>query len=406
MPKVRQDKQLIDKFLERGVEQIYPSKEALRKKLLSGDRIRAYQGFDPTGPYLHIGHAIGIRALRILQQLGHEVIFLVGDYTSRVGDPDPAKDSARELLTEEKIKKNEQGWKKQAAQLIDFGGENPVKFKHNYEWLSKLTLEDLIELMSKTTVQQIIERDLFQRRIKNNNPIGLQEFIYPLMQGYDSVAMKVDLEIGGTDQTFNMLMGRTLCKSYLDKEKYVRTNILMEAPNAVTMSKTKGNSINLGDSPEDMYGKAMSYSDDLIIKGLTLLTDVPMEEISEFEKKMAAGENPMEFKKILAYEIVNVIKGEKAAKQAQDSFEKIVQKGETPDELTEISASGDMRVMDIAKILSETSGANLSSSKIKRIIKQGGFSLDDNKVTDPGEEIKLEHGSIIKLGKRLFGKIK
>ena len=313
MVKVRQDKDLIDKFLNRGVDNIYPTKDALEKKLYSGDRIKVYQGFDPTGPYLHIGHAIGIRALRILQQLGHEVIFLVGDYTSRVGDPDPTKDSARKLLTEEQINKNAQGWKKQAAQLIDFGGKNPVQFKHNYEWLSKLTLEDLIELMSKTTVQQIIERNLFQRRLRENSPIGLQEFIYPLMQGYDSVAMKVDLEIGGTDQVFNMMMGRTLCKSYLNKEKFVRTNILMEAPNAKTMSKTKGNSINLGDTSEDMYGKAMSYSDDLITKGLTLLTDVPLEEIAEFEKQMTNGDNPMQFKKILAFEIVKKIKGEKEA---------------------------------------------------------------------------------------------
>lgn len=404
MPKVRQDEQLINKFLERGVEQIYPSKEELRKKLLSGQRIRAYQGFDPTGPYLHIGHAIGIRALRILQQLGHEVIFLVGDYTSRVGDPDPAKDSARELLTPDQIKKNEEGWKEQAAQLIDFEGENPVQFKHNYEWLSKLTLEDLIVLMSKTTVQQIIERDLFQRRLKQGSPIGLQEFIYPLMQGYDSVAMEVDLEIGGTDQTFNMLMGRNLCKDYLEKEKFVRTNILMEAPNAVTMSKTKGNSINLNDSPEDMFGKAMSYSDDLIIKGLTLLTDVPMEEIKEYEKQMAAGENPMTFKKILAYEVVNVIKGEKAASQAQKTFEKIVQKGETPENVVEIKVEKPIRAIDLAKTLTDEAGVSFSSAKIKRIIKQGGFSIDDKKITDPALEIELSSESIIKFGKRLFGK--
>jgi len=406
MVKVRQDKDLIDKFLNRGVDNIYPTKDVLEKKLYSGDRLRVYQGFDPTGPYLHIGHAIGIRALRILQQLGHEVIFLVGDYTSRVGDPDPAKDSARELLTEKQINKNSEGWKKQASQLINFSGKNPVLFKHNYEWLSKLKLEDLIDLMSKTTVQQIIERDLFQRRIKDGNPIGLQEFIYPLMQGYDSVAMKVDMEIGGTDQVFNMMMGRTLCKTYLNKEKFVRTNILMEAPNAVTMSKTKGNSINLGDTPENMYGKAMSYSDDLITKGLTLLTDVPLEEISEFEKQMSAGENPMQFKKILAFEIVKIIKGDEEAQKAQNSFENTVQKGEVPKDVIEIEAVGEIRVLDLATTLAEKSGAKLSSSDIKRLIKQGGFSITNKKYAGPGETVAPANGDTLKLGKRLFGKIK
>jgi tyrosyl-tRNA synthetase len=201
-------------------------------------------------------------------------------------------------------------------------------------------------------------------------------------------------------------MGRTLCKSYLDKEKFVRTNILMEAPNAVTMSKTKGNSINLVDSPEDMYGKAMSYSDDLIVKGLTLLTDVPLEEVMEYEKQMKAGENPMEFKKILAYEIVNVIKGEKAAKKAQQTFEKTVQKGEAPEDMIEITIEDSLRVLDIAKNLVEKSEADFSSGKIKRIIKQGGFSINDKKITNPGKEVKVESDSIIKLGKRLFGKIK
>ena len=406
MPKVLTDKALVDKFLERGVDKIYPSKEALREKLLSGDRLKVYQGFDPTGPYLHIGHAIGIRALRILQQLGHEVIFLVGDYTSRVGDPDPGKDKMRALLTPEQIKANEKGWKEQAAQLIDFKGKNPVSFKHNYEWLSKLKLDDLIKLMSQTTVQQIIERDLFQRRMAEDNPIGLQEFIYPLMQGYDSVAMQVDIEIGGSDQTFNMLMGRTLCKAYLGKEKYVRTNVLMEAPNAVTMSKTKGNSINLSDSPEDMFGKAMSYSDELLGKALTLLTDIPLEEIADMEKQMADGANPMQFKKVMAFEVVKIVKGEKAAQKARQYFESTVQKGEAPLETLEIEVGDTIKVLDVANALKEKSGLDISSSEIKRLIKQGGFEAAGKKFTDLNETIKIKSGDIIKLGKRLFGKIK
>ena len=406
MPKVLVDKALIEKFLDRGVEAIYPSKEALREKLTTGERLRIYQGFDPTGPFLHIGHAIGIRALRILQQLGHEVIFLVGDYTSRVGDPDPDKDKPRDLLTPEQIKNNEKGWKQQASQLIDFSGTNPVLFKHNYDWLSKLKLDDLVKLMSHTTVQQNLERDLFQKRLAEKKPIGLQEFIYPLMQGYDSVAMRVDMEIGGTDQTFNMLMGRALCKTYLNKEKFVRTNILMEAPNAITMSKTKGNSINLSDSPEDIYGKAMSYADELIIKGLTLLTDIPLENIKDIEKQIAEGTNPMQFKKVMAFEIVKIIKGEKSAGVAALHFENTVQKGETPENTLELNIlENDLSILALASKVNSATAANLTSSDIKRLIRQGGFELSGVKHLEPAELVKVKDGDIIKLGKRSFAKV-
>jgi tyrosyl-tRNA synthetase len=401
MAKILTDKALIEKFLERGVDSIYPDKEALRKRLLSGEKLRAYQGFDPTGPYLHIGHAMGIRALRILQQLGHEVIFLVGDFTARVGDPH--QDKTRELLTEEQVKQNADGWKKQASQLINFGGKNPVKFKYNYQWLSKLQLHEVIELMSKTTVQQVLERDLFQNRLKENKPIALQEFIYPLLQGYDSVAMKVDIEIGGTDQIFNMLMGRTLCKIYLEKEKYVRANTLMEAPDALTMSKTKGNGINLSDEPHEMYGKAMSYSDDLIIKGLKLLTDVPLEEIEEIAQLISQGENPMQFKKFMAFEIVKSIKGESAAEKAQLHFEKTVQEGAATEEsTTTTSLKGKMTLI---KFLKETNPADFSSGELKRMVQQGGVEINGEKVTDIKKEVEFKKDDMIKIGKRNFVKV-
>ncbi len=401
MSKVITDKVLIEKFLNRGVDSIFPSKEALKEKLLSGERLKVYQGFDPTGPYLHVGHAMGIRALRILQQLGHEVTFLVGDFTSKVGDPD--KDKARQILTDEQIEKNMAGWKEQASQIIDFEGDNPVLFKRNYEWLSKLKLEDLIKLMSYTTVQQMIERDMFDRRLKQNDPIGLQEFIYPLMQGYDSVAMGVDLEIGGTDQTFNMLMGRSLVKSYLGKEKYVRTNEMMDAPDGITMSKTKGNGINLSDSAQDMYGKAMSYSDDLIVKGMRLLTDIELEEIKEYEKQMASGENPMNFKKIMAFEIVKLLKGAKSAEEAQDHFESTVQNKENLEEYARVSGvTGEMSVYDFLK---KTLGDEISGAQIKRVIEQGGVEVNNEKITDSGKMVKFESGTLVKYGKREFFKV-
>ncbi|KKS07771.1 tyrosine--tRNA ligase [candidate division WWE3 bacterium RIFOXYD1_FULL_43_17] len=401
MPKVSIDEKLINTFLERGVDSIYPSKDALKKKLLSGEKIKAYQGFDPTGPYLHVGHAMGIRALRILQQLGHEAIFLVGDFTTLVGDPD--KDTARPLMTEEQVQKNMAGWKEQAAQLIDFEGENPVKFMRNHEWLSKIGLADLIKLLSNATVQQMIERDLFAKRLQKNSPIGLQEFIYPLMQGFDSVAMGVDLEIGGTDQTFNMLMGRELVKRYLGKDKFVRTNEMMEAPDALTMSKTKGNGINLADKSEVMYGKAMSYPDELITKCLRLLTDMPMEEIWEINKKIQDGENPMTFKKLMAFEVVKIIKGAEEANKAQKHFERTVQKKDISDEDTEIvTVTG---TMSVTEFLRKAMKDSESASHIKRIIEQGGVEVNGKKVATTQVEIEFTSGTVVKFGKRKYFKI-
>ena len=377
MPKVLKDEKLIEEFLTRGVETVVPSPEALREKLMSGERIRA---------------------LRILQKLGHEVIILVGDFTAIAGDPSDGKN--RKIMTEEEINKNMEGWKQQASQLIDFEGDNPAKFLRNSEWLSKLNLQDLINLMSKTTVQQMLERDLFQRKLKELNPIGLQEFIYPLMQGYDSVAMDVDLEIGGNDQIFNMLMGRSLMRVLKNKEKFVRGHELMEAPDTVTMSKTKGNGINLGDKPEDIYGKAMSYPDELILKGLRLLTDMPLEEIWNIQEKMKAEDNPMPYKKIMAYEITKMIKGEKEAEKAQKFFEDTVQnKDIKTDATTKTSVKG---MLQLIEFLKQVDNGENSLSAIRRVIEQGGVEIDGNKITDPFLIIDFKPGTIVKFGKRKF----
>ncbi len=398
--KVITDEKLVDIFLNRGVEAIYPSKEDLKKKLLSGERLKVYQGFDPTGPYLHVGHAIGIRSLRILQKLGHEVIFLVGDFTAKIGDP--KKDSTREILTDEQIEENMAGWKKQADQLIDFEGKNPVKFERNSKWLSKVDLEEILDLMSKTTAQQVLERDLFQERLNRNIPLGLHELLYPLIQGYDGVKMKVDMEIGGADQIFNMLTGRHLSKAYLNKEKFIRANKMMEAPEGLTMSKTMGNGINLSDSPEDIYGKAMSYPDHLIGKGLELLTDVPEETIKEVEKDIKEGKNPMKHKKMMSYEIVRIIKGEKAALKAKEYFERTVQEEEIPQDIPEIELKETAPAWEIAAKIAP----NMSNTQIRRIIEQGGLSINGQKFSDPTGMIQPNSGDIIKLGKRRYGKIK
>ncbi len=403
--KIYTDNKLIEKFLNRGVETILPSKKELQKKLKSGKRLSAYMGFDPTGPYLHVGHAMGIRALRVLQQLGHRVIFLVGDYTARVGDPTDKKNT-RELLTPEKISKNMKEWKTQASQLIDFDDkQNPVEFLHNFNWLSKLKLDNLIELMSTMTVQQMLERDMFQNRLNDNKPIKLQEFIYPLMQGYDSVAMDIDIELGGTDQIFNMMVGRDLVKHFLKKEKFVRAQIMMPAPDNITMSKTKGNGINLSDSGEDMYGKAMSYSDEHIITGLKLLTDLELEEITEIENSINSGENPMKYKKLMSYKIVKTIKGKKIAQKAEKHFEDTIQKGKIDSQRTKISLKKlEQRLAKLSKqndtitIISEL--LESSKGKAKRLLKQKAIEINGNKLSQNDSEIKLKINDIIKIGKR------
>ncbi len=398
MVKVIVDEEKIDKFLERGVAEIFPSKAALKEKLMSGQRLKIYQGFDPTGPYLHVGHAIGIRALRILQELGHEVIFLVGDFTSKIGDPD--KGSTRKVLTDEEIEKNMSNWKTQAAQLINFDGENPVKFERNYKWLSKLQLNDVLGLMSNFTVQQILQRDLFKKRLKEDTPLKLHEIIYPIMQGYDGVSMGVDIEIGGADQIFNMLIGRDLSKIYLNKEKFVRANKMMDAPDGITMSKTKGNGINLGDNSSQMFGKAMSYPDTAILNGLELLTDIPMEEIKKIGNKIKDGENPILFKKLMAYEIVKSIKGEEEAKQAQDSWEKTFSKKEIPEDVETIEAQKENILIDVLvsnKIIS-------SKSEARRLVDDGAITYmeKDEKISSSQDKVKE---GVYKIGKKRFCKI-
>lgn len=396
---VKNDLTLIDRFLKRGVASLVPSEEAIKKALTSGKRLRIYQGFDPTGPYLHVGHAIGIRALRILQQLGHEVIFLIGDYTSMVGDPD--KDTTREMLTPETIEKNLSGWKEQASNLIDFNGDNPVRFERNSQWLSKLTFADVLKLMSQTTIQRLLERDLFDRRLKANDPIRFHELLYPLMQGYDNVAMDVDMEIAGHDQLFNMLVGRDLMRTYKNKEKFIRANAMMDAPDGRTMSKTKGNGINLGDSSNDMYGKAMSYPDSSIISGLELLTEVGEQDIAEIKQALIAGENPMQFKKLLAFEIVKTIRGQREAEKAEQYFVSVFSHKENPADMQEFSwADKKFVLVDLVSTI-----AGVSKSEARRLIEQNALTVNGQIKNDHSAELELKADDVIKIGKRKFAKI-
>jgi tyrosyl-tRNA synthetase len=266
----REDK--IELLLTKGVSEILPGREYLEKLLRGKQRLSIYCGFDPTAPTLHIGHAITLRKLRHFQDLGHHVIFLIGDFTARIGDPTD-KSAARTKLTEKEIKKNLKAYKKQASKFIRFNGPNPARVKFNMKWLGRMKFADVLELASLMTVDQMLKRDMFVNRMKEEKPIYIHEFMYPLMQGYDSVAMDVDGEVGGNDQLFNMLAGRTLLKTIKGKEKFVITMKLLADANGKKMGKSEGNMIALSDDPKDIYGKVMSWTDGMIVSGFELCTD-------------------------------------------------------------------------------------------------------------------------------------
>ena len=400
----------IEEVLTRYVDKIYPSKEALEKVLRSGKKLTFYHGIDPTGPHLHLGHSTNLLLMRRLQFLGHKIIFLVGSFTARIGDPSD-KDATRKPLTRKQIEDNLKTYKEQANKIIDLKGPNPVLIKFNSEWLDKLTLEEMFKLAANFTVQQIIERDLFQKRIKANKPISLHEFLYPLLQGYDSVAMNVDGEIGGTDQTFNMLAGRLLVQKYLGKEKFVITTPLLVNPKTgkKLMSKSEGTYIALDNLPNDMYGKVMALPDETIIPCFELCTEVPLQIIKEHEKALSArgGQagkvNPMEIKKKLAFEIVKMYSSEKDAKNAEKEFKRVFQKREIPSKVPTFQTP--QKSYNIIDLLVET-GLAPSRSEAKRLIEQKTVELDGKLIAIYQSPITIKDGMTIRVGKRRFIKIR
>jgi tyrosyl-tRNA synthetase len=394
----------IDELLTRGVDKIYPSKEALEKVLRSGKKLRLYQGFDPTGTQLHIGHMVGFRKLRQWQELGHHVIFLIGDGTGQAGDPSGKTTARDKFMTQDELRKNAADYVMQAKTIVNFEGDNPVEILYNGDWLNKLGLVDILNIAGHFSLQQLAERDLFQERMKKGESVNLREFLYPLLQGYDSVAMKVDLEIGGTDQTFNMLCGRTLTKAMQNREKFVMTTPLLTDSAGRKIGKTEGNVISLTDKPSDLYGKLMGLSDDVIVKAFEYLTDVTMDEIHEIDKKIQKGENPIKYKKQLAFELVRQLTSEKDALDAAAYFEKTVQEKELPDDIPVTTVDMDATVADV---LVET-GLAASKSDAKRLIEQGGVIIDNERINDPNltfETLAKNDETIIQVGKRRFVKV-
>jgi tyrosyl-tRNA synthetase len=407
MTNIKTDKESITKALNRAVENSYPNQKAFAKVLGSGKRLTAYLGIDPTGPSLHLGHAIAMRKLRELQNMGHRIILLIGDFTAMIGDPTD-KGAVRKKLTREQVLENCKNYREQAGKILDMDGSvtgNPVEMKYNNEWLGAMSFADVLELSSNFTVQQMLERDMFARRMKETppKPIYIHEFMYPLMQAYDSVAMDVDIEIGGNDQTFNMLAGRTLLKSLKNKEKFVLTCKLLTDPTGKKMGKSEGNMITLNDSPEDMFGKVMSWTDGMIEPGFELCTDIDDKEIKDMAKKMALGENPMEYKRLLARTIVGAWYDQESAVKAEEYFNNLFKKHSVPDEMPELKVKATKK--NIIDLLVD-SGLATSKTDARRQISQGAVRISGDVIKDETTEVSITaKGTILQKGKRSFVKI-
>jgi len=391
-------KEQVHDILTRGVTNVIV-KEELEKLLLSDKKIRLYLGIDPTGSDIHIGHAVPLLKMRKFQELGHEVILLFGGFTAQIGDPS-GRSVEREPLTYEQVMKNAEKYKDQASVILDFTGDNPVVIKNNNDWLSKMDFADVVRLAGNFTVQQMLERDMFQNRMKEGKPIGLHEFLYPLMQGYDSVAMDVDLEVAGNDQLFNILAGRTLQEKLNGRNKHCMTFDLLEGTDGRKMSKTYGNHIPLDTPPRDMFGKIMSIKDELIIKYFELATVVSLDEIKQVEKDLASGTNPRDAKVRLAKEIVTFYHDAEAADDAEQAFVNQFAKKELPDDIEEVSVGADSA--NLLELLLEHKMIP-SKGEGRRLMEQGGVKVNGEKVNDPHMELTLnEEKTLLQVGKRKF----
>lgn len=409
----KENKQAIEELLSRSVSQILPSKEEFAKSLCSGKRLRIYMGADATGPQLHIGHATNFMLLERLRQLGHEIIVLFGDFTAMIGDPTD-KMAARVQLSREKVEEHIASWTDQVEKVLDIrNAENPVRIVKNSEWLSKLDFSKIIELASAFTVRQMLERDMFEKRMKEEKPIYVHEFFYPLLQGYDSVALDVDAEIGGTDQTFNMLAGRTLQKKYNRKEKFVITTTLLENPvtGKKLMSKSEGGYIALNDSPREMFGKTMALPDEAIVSVFTDCTYIPLSEIAEIREGMKDGSlNPRDAKIRLAKSLVGIYHGSKHAVAEEYYFtetfsKKHIQEKDVP--RFSVQWIPETKVYESVVNFMERVGFAESRSDARRKIEQGGVSLDGERV-DAGNRLlspETDDQKVIRVGKKHFAKI-
>lgn len=395
---INTDENKIAEILTRGVEEIFVRAE-LEKKLASGKQLRIKFGIDPTGPKIHIGRAVPLRKLKAFQDLGHQIVLIIGDFTARVGDASD-KDGKRPMLTKEAVEENLKDYKQQLGKIIDL---SKVEFRFNSEWLAPLDFNGITELAEHFTVQQMLRRRNFSDRIERGDEISLREFMYPLMQGYDSVAIKSDVEIGGFDQLFNLQAGRILQKAHGVPEQDIMTVKMVEGTDGRKMSTSWGNIITIVDEPNDMFGKIMSVRDDLIGKYFLLCTDISQEEILEMDFKMQNGENPMEFKKRLAREIVTIYHSFEDAAKAQINWENTFSKGGLPDEIPEVKTEPGKLLSDI---LAEYDFVE-SKGDFRRLVEEGAIKIITSDSEEKISDLKyvISETAIFKIGKRKFVKI-
>ncbi len=384
----------IEETLTSGVEQILPDKNKL-KELMKERKIRVYFGIDPTAPKLHLGHTIGLRKLQEFADLGCETFLVVGTGTVFAGDPS-LREETRKKISKKEIQRNIQTWKKQAKKILDF---SKVKIKYNGDWLLKLKLEDIIDIASNISAVKLFQRDSFRRRIKNGNTVWMHEVLYPLLQGYDSVHLGVDLEIGGTDQVFNMLIGRELERKMKNKEKFVLTLSMIAGIDGKQMSKTSGNCVWIDDSANEMYGKIMSIPDNLIFNYFELLTSASLSEIKKLKK---SKKNPKDLKSELAKKIVKVYYGDASARKAAAEFKRVFKEKKTPSKITLFKIKEkEILLLDLLV------KAKLASSKgeARRLIEQKGVKIDGKTENDWKATIEVKKGKIVQVGRRKFVKL-
>lgn len=386
--------------LLRGADEVLVEQEFI-KKLEEGRPLRIKAGFDPTAPDLHLGHTVLINKLKQFQDFGHEVLFLIGDFTGMIGDP-TGKNATRKPLTRDEVIENAKTYEEQIFKILD-PAKTLVMF--NSSWMNAMSPADLIQLAAKHTVARMLERDDFNKRFKGGQPIAIHEFLYPLIQGYDSVAMKADVELGGTDQKFNLLVGRQLQEIYGQKPQVVMTMPILEGLDGVQkMSKSLNNFVGIADSPDDMFGKLMSISDELMWRYFELLSFMPMSEVKQWKYECEQGANPRDYKVKLAQEIIERFHDAAAANKALENFEARFQRGAIPDEMDEIELSNGGQGYGIANLLKDA-GLTASTSEAIRMIKQGAVKIDGEKISDPKTEIAAGTKQVYQVGKRKFARV-
>lgn len=388
------------KIFKRGAEELIPE-DALIEKLKENRPLRVKAGFDPTAPDLHLGHTVILTKMRQLQDLGHEIIFLIGDFTGMIGDP-TGKNATRPPLTPEEVAENAKTYERQVFKVLD-PAKTTIRF--NSEWMGHLSAADMIKLAGSSTVARMLERDDFSKRFKGNQPISIHEFLYPLVQGYDSVALEADVELGGTDQKFNLLMGRELQKQHGKSQQVIVMTPLLEGLDGVNkMSKSLNNYIGIDESAEDMFGKIMSISDDLMWRYFELLSMKAEMEIAEIKGSVDAGGNPRDAKVSLAKEIVARFHDEDAASKAHDAFVNRFAKGQLPDEIPEVEVICEEDSMPLPNVLKEAGLVNSTSDGI-RMIKQNAVSVDQQKVSDHRKSLAVGGVYLCQVGKRKIANV-